>query len=85
MALIHVGIDDTDSKRGMCTTYVGAVALRRLEGMAEPVGYPKLIRLNPNCPYKTRGNCSIGFTLRTGEPGRVKRVVLRTGEELSEK
>ncbi|MEM2419007.1 MAG: tRNA(Ile)(2)-agmatinylcytidine synthase [Candidatus Hadarchaeales archaeon] len=85
MALLHAGIDDTDSKRGMCTTYVGAVALRRLEGLAEPVGYPKLIRLNPNCPYKTRGNCSIGFTVRTEAPQRVKQTVLRTVEELSEK
>ena len=49
MMILQVGIDDTDSKDGMCTTYVGAVAIDRLktEGI-ELEGYPKLIRLNPN-------------------------------------
>jgi tRNA(Ile2)-agmatinylcytidine synthase len=84
---LHVGIDDTDSKRGMCTTYVGAVAISRLrERDLRLIGFPKLIRLNPSCPYKTRGNCSVAFALEV--PGsrfaEAKEVVVETVRELAE-
>ncbi len=82
---LHVGIDDTDSKEGMCTTYVGAVCIRRLKDCARLLDHPKLIRLNPNCPFKTRGNCSISFSVETENPREVKRIVLETVEELAEK
>ncbi|MCG7852937.1 MAG: tRNA(Ile2) 2-agmatinylcytidine synthetase, partial [Methanosarcinaceae archaeon] len=54
-----IGIDDTDSREGMCTTYLGAVLLDELTVYGTVVGYPLLIRLNPTIPYKTRGNASI--------------------------
>ena len=81
MEILHVGIDDTDSKRRMCTTYVGAVALDRLrERGAKVEGFPKLIRLNPMWPHKTRGNCAVAFTLRVppDEVEAVKETVLDT-------
>ncbi len=63
-----IGIDDTDSKRTMCTTYVGAVALRELERRGfKRGGYPRLVRLNPNCPYKTRGNAAVGLLVEASE------------------
>jgi tRNA(Ile2)-agmatinylcytidine synthase len=54
-----IGIDDTDSPQGMCTTYLGAVLARRLihEGMS--VHEARLVRLNPNVTWKTRGNAAI--------------------------
>jgi len=57
---LHIGIDDTDSLRGGCTTYVAALlvgefARRRLTFL----DYPNLIRLNPNIPWKTRGNGAV--------------------------
>jgi len=52
-----IGIDDTDSLKSMCTTYIGALLFRELKG----IEYPKLIRLNPNIPFKTRGNGAISF------------------------
>jgi tRNA(Ile2)-agmatinylcytidine synthase len=60
-----IGVDDTDSSTEMCTTYIGI----RIAAMASNmiIGYPRLVRLNPNIPYKTRGNGAICFHL--GEEG----------------
>ncbi|MGQ9788668.1 MAG: TiaS agmantine-binding domain-containing protein [Candidatus Hadarchaeaceae archaeon] len=87
MVLLHVGIDDTDSKQGMCTTYVGAVAIRRLEELGfKLTSYPRLIRLNPNWKMKTRGNCSIAFTIsaKKEQISLIKKIVLKTVAELAE-
>lgn len=87
MTTVHVGIDDTDSKKGMCTTYVGAIAISRLEERGlRLTGHPKLIRLNPGCPYKTRGNCSVAFTLDVpaSRVQEVRDIVLQTVNELAE-
>ena len=87
LALLHIGIDDTDSKEGMCTTYVGAVAIDSLKSQGVKLeGYPKLIRLNPNWKLKTRGNCAIAFTtnVQKHQIPVVKETVLRTVEELAE-
>jgi tRNA(Ile2)-agmatinylcytidine synthase len=54
---MHIGIDDTDSKRRGCTTYIAALLVEKLENLyVKFVDYPNLIRLNPNVPWKTRGN-----------------------------
>lgn len=85
--LYHVGIDDTDSKEGMCTTYVGAVILDELEEVGiEPVDFPHLIRLNPNWKHKTRGNCAVSFTLDIDEEEvpKVEEVTLEKVESLAE-
>jgi tRNA(Ile2)-agmatinylcytidine synthase len=85
--LLHVGIDDTDSKDGMCTTYVGAVAIDRLKDRdIKLTGFPRLIRFNPNWKLKTRGNCSIAFTVEVPQHqiSLVKKVVLDTVGELAE-
>ena len=59
-----IGIDDTDSKRGMCTTYLGTVLKKALEReLNEPVGL-RLVRLNPTIRFKTRGNASICVSLK---------------------
>ncbi|MCD6372281.1 MAG: DUF1743 domain-containing protein, partial [Thermococcus sp.] len=65
--LIHIGIDDTDSPNGMCTTYLGALLYRELSRLAEPIDLPRLIRLNPNVPYKTRGNGAVAMTFEADE------------------
>ena len=54
-----LGIDDTDSPSGMCTTYLGALLARQLIKMHMPVREVRLLRLNPNVIYKTRGNAAI--------------------------
>jgi len=62
---MYVSIDDTDSVNGMCTTYLAAVILREFKlqkGIKiQKTDYPRLVRLNPNVPYKTRGNGAVFF------------------------
>lgn len=66
--LLHIGIDDTDSPNGMCTTYLGALIYRELSRLAEPLDLPRLIRLNPNIPpYKTRGNGAVAMSFKADE------------------
>jgi tRNA(Ile2)-agmatinylcytidine synthase len=87
MTALWVGIDDTDSPLGMCTTYIGAVAIGRLKAQGIKLeGYPKLIRLNPNWKLKTRGNCAIAFAVKVQPPQVpiIKETVLRAVEELAE-
>ncbi len=54
-----IGIDDTDSPAGMCTTYIGAILARRLVQGGFRVVDARLVRLNPNVVYKTRGNAAV--------------------------
>ena len=87
MVKLWIGIDDTDSKDGMCTTYVGAVVIDRLRKLgAKIVGFPRLIRLNPNWKLKTRGNCAVALNVEVQEQKVpvVKNTVLKTVEELAE-
>lgn len=52
---MFVGIDDTDSLHGMCTTYLASKIIKRFSIKSTP----RLIRLNPNIPFKTRGNGAV--------------------------
>ncbi|MEN6329336.1 MAG: tRNA(Ile)(2)-agmatinylcytidine synthase [Methanobacteriaceae archaeon] len=86
--ILYVGFDDTDSSSGMCTTYVCAVVLERLKSCGITIkGEPRLIRLNPFAPYKTRGNGAVSFKLildNEQDAEIVKKIVLDTVEELSQ-
>lgn len=78
--MLLAGIDDTDSALGMCTTYLGALLAEKLAGFCYVSGL-RLLRLNPNIKWKTRGNASICLALRTRKPEKAKDVVLETVEE----
>ncbi|AAL81979.1 tRNA(Ile2) 2-agmatinylcytidine synthetase [Pyrococcus furiosus DSM 3638] len=84
--LIHIGIDDTDSPNGMCTTYIGAILYREISKIAEPLDFPRLIRLNPNVPYKTRGNGAVAMSFKIDEEKikEVKTLVIRYVRELAD-
>jgi tRNA(Ile2)-agmatinylcytidine synthase len=57
---LHIAFDDTDSRAGRCTTHLAFRVAQGLEKMgAKLVDYPLLIRLNPNIPWKTRGNGAV--------------------------
>jgi len=57
MITMHVGFDDTDSPRMGCTTYIAALLVEKLCKLGVSfIDYPNLVRLNPNVPWKTRGN-----------------------------
>ena len=79
---LHIGIDDTDSKKGLCTTYLGVVLTDRLKGFAE-VSEIRLVRLNPNIPWKTRGNGAVALAVETSDPSRVVEEALRAVEKYS--
>ncbi len=64
----HIGVDDTDSQNGMCTTYLATLIVDfLLKFPVKFLDFPKLIRLNPNIPYKTRGNGAVAITFSTTE------------------
>ena len=64
-----IGIDDTDSPSGMCTTYLGAVLAERLREAGFSVTSMTLARLNPNARYKTRGNAAVCIETDAEEEG----------------
>jgi tRNA(Ile2)-agmatinylcytidine synthase len=77
--LLNIGLDDTDSPEGGCTTYVAALLAERLLAMgAVFTDYPTLLRLNPNTPWKTRGNASVclRFNLDDSRQGEAKKAAL---------
>lgn len=64
--VIWVGIDDTDTYDQGCTTFVMYRMLKeflKTHGEWRVWGYPRLIRLNPNIPFKTRGNAAVAVGL----------------------
>ena len=83
---LHVGLDDTDSTEGMCTTYLTHIILNKLEEIGiTPTDYPRLIRLNPFARYKTRGNGALSFVVEVdkSQVDIVKRIVLDNVEKYS--
>jgi tRNA(Ile2)-agmatinylcytidine synthase len=56
-----IGIDDTDSLSGGCTTHLGAKICSKFNVNR----HPWLIRLNPNIPYKTRGNGAVAININS--------------------
>lgn len=84
---MHIGLDDTDSVRKGCTTYIAALLVEKLEEIgASLIDYPNLIRLNPNVPWKTRGNGALCLRIRHDEniEEKIKNVVTCTVEEYSD-
>ncbi len=81
---MFIGIDDTDSEAGLCTTYLAAVLMDRLKSLGDIKGLPKLIRLNPCARFKTRGNAAIAFEFETNQPEVARDLALQTVLELSD-
>ncbi len=63
-----VGIDDTDSSRGYCTTYLAYRIATDLRPDIRVLAYPRLVRLNPNIPFKTRGNAAVCLQIEAPDP-----------------
>ena len=77
----HIGIDDTDSEKGGCTTYTATVLFQELLGRGfRPSDFPWLVRLNPNIPWKTRGNgaLAVHFFVDEERIEEVQRIALET-------
>jgi len=84
---MYIGIDDTDSPEGMCTTYISSVIIDQLKYCGYDIeGYPRLIRLNPFARFKTRGNGAVSFKIILDSPSQVenvKKIVLDKVKNLS--
>src|SRR6184192_3217091 len=79
----HIGIDDTDSPLGGCTTYTTTLVFQELLSIGiKPADFPWLVRLNPNIPWKTRGNgaLAVHFFVDEEQIENVQRVALETIE-----
>ena len=85
MDYFYIGIDDTDSPDGMCTTFLASTILNEFRDKGiEIVGHPRLIRLNPFARFKTRGNGGVSFKLSLDQDiDLAKEIVLKYVSELS--
>ena len=71
--VLNVGFDDTDSPKGMCTTFLAYKIVDSLQKQkTEFLDFPRLIRFNPNIPWKTRGNGAVSFKIKTKNPSKIK-------------
>ena len=61
---IHIGLDDIDSPKGGCTTHFASLLVEQLSRQSiKWIDYPRLIRLNPGIPFRTRGNGAVALQL----------------------
>lgn len=61
---VYIAVDDTDSRAGNCTSFLATELIREFQDL-DLIGPPRLVRLNPAAPWKTRGNGAL--TLRLGK------------------
>jgi len=83
----HIGIDDTDSRLAGCTTYTAALLFQELVSQGfKPLDLLWLVRLNPNIPWKTRGNgaLSLHFTVEEEQLEEVKKIAVATVERTTD-
>ena len=80
-----IGFDDTDSRKGMCTTFLAYKIVEKLKREnCEFVDYPKLIRFNPNIPWKTRGNGAVCIKIKTKNSSKIKNKIKNLFEKYSD-
>ena len=67
---MFVAVDDTDSMKGNCTTFLATEIIHEFIKDMDLIGNPRLVRLNPATPWKTRGNGSLVMRFGKGKGGR---------------
>jgi tRNA(Ile2)-agmatinylcytidine synthase len=71
--VLNIGFDDTDSPKGMCTTFLAYKIVDMLQKQKTVfLDFPRLIRFNPNIPWKTRGNGAVSMKIKTKNPSKIK-------------
>ena len=71
---MFIAVDDTDSMKGNCTTFLATEIIREFSDL-DLIGNPRLVRLNPAVPWKTRGNGAL--VMRFGKGAGKKRLIGR--------
>ena len=81
--VLHIGFDDTDSLKGRCTTQLAFKITDYLlrEKKADFLDYPLLVRLNPNVPWKTRGNGAVCLRVKVKNHEKVMENIKQFVEE----
>ena len=74
---MFVAVDDTDSMKGNCTTFLATEIIREFSDL-DLIGNPRLVRLNPAVPWKTRGNGAL--VMRFGKGVGKKRRIGKIGD-----
>lgn len=74
---MFVAVDDTDSMKGNCTTFLATEIIKEFSDL-DLIGNPRLVRLNPATPWKTRGNGSL--VMRFGKGIGKKRFIGMIGD-----
>jgi tRNA(Ile2)-agmatinylcytidine synthase len=67
---VYLSVDDTDSPKGLCTTFLATEIIGSVD--LDLIGYPRLVRLNPAVPWKTRGNGSLSLKFGYGTGKKIK-------------
>jgi len=62
---VYIAVDDTDSRSGNCTSFLATELIKELDDL-DLIGRPRLVRLNPAVPWKTRGNGALVLRVGTG-------------------
>jgi tRNA(Ile2)-agmatinylcytidine synthase len=84
-SIIHIGFDDTDSPKSMCTTFLAYKIVNYLKKeLVEFLDYPYLIRFNPNIPWKTRGNGAVAISIKTTKPKKIKNKIKQFVKQYSD-
>ena len=78
---MYIAVDDTDSMRGNCTTFLATEIIRELYTDFDLIGNPRLVRLNPAVPWKTRGNGSLILKFGKGV-GKKTRIGIIDGKDI---
>ena len=83
--ILHIGFDDTDSLKGSCTTHLCTLFVKDIIDYVDFLDFPNLIRLNPNIPFKTRGNGAVAVRLKglKEDLENIKELLLKKVETLS--
>ena len=83
--ILHIGFDDTDSLQGSCTTHLCTLFIKEIIGQVDFLDFPNLIRLNPNIPFKTRGNGAVAIRVKGEDKDleNIMELLLRKVETLS--
>lgn len=76
---MFIAVDDTDSVKGNCTTFLATEIIRELSEL-DLIGNPRLVRLNPAVPWKTRGNGSLVLRFGKGRGG-ARRIGMLEGKD----
>jgi len=68
---MYIAFDDTDSTSWMCTTYLAVEVIDKIKDH-DLIGPPRLVRLNPAVPWKTRGNGAVCLRIGKGYGNKIR-------------